>query len=236
MLDYFLENTFIIHLFEFLAALAGSVYLIQKPRARRVNQYFVYFLWANVFIDLAGFYTTYAYFTGYESLSFIEGTPFERNFWWYNSYKILSYLVYFTYFLMHVVPRKQKVLAGLVVLFAITSILNLVFSGVFFQSYSAYTTITGTAILLLIIAAYYHGLLSSDKVLSFHFNLAFYISVGILMFHLVVTPLSIYSTYFNMESENFVALYSQVMRSVNIFMYSCYIIGFLICSQKKNSY
>lgn len=236
MLDYFLENTFINHLFELFAALAGSIYLFRKTRVRRINRYFVYFLWANLFIDLAGFYTTYAYFTGYESFSFIENTPFERNYWWYNSYKILSYLVYFVYFLMHLAPGKRKILGVLVGVFGITSILNLIFSGVFFYAYSAYTDITGTLVLLLTLAAYYYELLSSDKVLNFHLNLAFYVSVGILMFRLVVTPLSIYSSYFTMESPDFVAIYSQIMKSINIFTYSCFTIGFLVCSQKKNSY
>lgn len=237
MLEYFFNNFFIGYLFEFLAAICGTIYVFKKPFARKIIKIFVFFLWATLFIDLAGLYTVYAYFTGYEKFSFIKGTVFQRNFWLQNSFRVVTYLIFFIFFI-RILPNEKlrKVFKVLVVLFTITSVLNLVFSGIFFLAFSAYSEITGTLLLMLVIAAYYYELLNSDKILKSHKLLVFYISVGVLIWHLVMTPLFIYSNYFFKENPQFISMHAMILQWSNIFMYSCFTLGFLICSRKKNFY
>ncbi len=237
LLNYFFEHFFAEHLLEFFAAVAGSIYLWQIPEVKKITRFFVYFLWMTFFIDLSGFYTTYAYLTGYENLEFIRNTPFERNFWLYNSYKVLAFMVFFFFFIFQLNSKKfRKILTFIALCFGITAVINLLFSGVFFTAFSAYTYILGTVILILCITTWYYEILTSDEILVFYKNLAFYISVGALAWHVAVTPLFIYSRYFTMQSPEFVSLHSLILKIANIFMYTCFTISFLICSQKKSYY
>jgi hypothetical protein len=66
--------------------------------------------------------------------------------------------------------------------------------------------------------------------------LPLYVSIGVMIFYLCVTPLSIFSDYFNSENSLFVKLQVHLILFSNIFMYSFFILGFYICSRKKKSF
>ncbi len=65
---------------------------------------------------------------------------------------------------------------------------------------SSYTSMSGTVLLAVIIGAYYYEMLTSEKILQVFSSLAFYISIAAVVWHLVVTPLYIYSSYFTASS------------------------------------
>ncbi len=237
MLDFFLENILLVYLLEFLAALSGTFYLWNSAGASKMMRIFVYYLWSIVFVETLGMYPLYAYFNNYETLGFVKDTPFERNFWLYNSFKIVSFLVFFEFFTRKLSNAGlRKIYRVFIMVFAGTAVLNLLLSGVFFKAYSAFTCITGTFLLVVIISSYYYEMLGSNKILNFHKNIGFYISVGAFLWHLIVTPLFIYSHYFTMESPEFVAFHALVLKVANVFMYTCFTFGFLICSRKNNFY
>lgn len=237
MLEFFLENTLLVYLLELLSALAGTYYLWKSPGSGKNIRMFVYYLWLIVFVETIGIYPVYAYLNDYKTLWFIKDTPFERNFWLYNSFKIVSFLVFFQFFTNELKnERLRKLFRLLIIGFAVSAVLNLLLSGVFFKAYSSFTFITGTFILSIIISAYYYEILTSDKILNFYQNIGFYISVGSFVWHLVVTPLFIYSHYFTMDSPEFVTFHALVLKRANVFMYSCFTLGFFICSRKNNYY
>lgn len=234
MLDYYLEDLLPVHLAEFLAAISGSYYLAKHPGAKPATKLFVYFLWITFWVEIIGLYTTYAYFTNYKNLEFLENSPFERNYWLYNIYNIFSYLTYFTFFILNLESKKLKrALIVLAFFFAGTATINLIFSGIFFMAFSAYTHIIGTIIILLCISAYYYEMLSSERILKFYKDLVFYISVGALVFHLSSTPLFIYSKYFTMQSPDFVDLYGLTLKTVNLLLYGIIILGFIVCAPRR---
>lgn len=76
--------------------------------------------------------------------------------------------------------------------------------------------------------AYYYEMLKSDKILNFYKNLAFYVSVGVLIRYLVVTPIFIYSKYYTNASPDFVEMYGLIIIVSNVFMYGMFITGFII--------
>lgn len=220
-----------------MAALAGVYFLLKVPGAGKHTRLFVYFLWLTIFVEALGLYPAYAYFSDYQSLSFIKGTGFERNYWLYNLFNILGIVVFVLFFSRQLENKKlSRLFRVLIIVFAVTALINLAVSDVFFKAYAAFTSIVGTFILLLVIISYYIEMMSSDKILNFYKRLGFYVSIGVFFWHLVVTPLFIYSRYFTMESPDFVSLHSLILLIANIFMYTCFTIGFVVCSRENNSY
>lgn len=233
LLDYYLREIFLGHFFELLAAVGGSYYLIKVPDVKTITKIFVYFLWFILFVEIIGLYALFNYFN-YSYFEFLIGTPFEDNYWLYNSLHVVSYMVYFYFFIEQLkTNRIRKYLTFMAWFFFATSILFLVFSGVFFVNYSFYSIIVGTIILILCIAAYYYQMLTSDTILSFQKNPAFYISIGALIWHVVVTPLLIYGKYYSTTSPEFIKMYGLILGSANMFLYGIFFFGFIICSRKN---
>ncbi len=227
-----------IYILEVLAASAGTYYLRNSLSQFKNTKYLVYFLWLTVFVETVGFYAPAAYFSNYELFSFVKDTPFEDNYWWYNIYILISYSFYTFYFISFLKKKYWKTIFGVAVgTFLISSISVFSFTDIFFKGYSPFVSIAGTLLMFFSIVLFYFELLKSDLMLQIKRFLPFYISVGVLVFNLCLTPIEILNEYFNLENGNklFVTLRSDVMLYVNIFMYSIYTLGFLICSRKKRS-
>src|SRR5690606_34876067 len=131
--------------------------------------------------------------------------------------------------------RTTRIFKWITVFFVLSAVLNLILTEVFFEQSSAYSFITGTFILLTLIFVYYFEHLKSDKILYFYKSLVFYISVGLLLWHVTITPLFIYNKYFNSASPEFVKLHSIILNICNFFLYCLYIIAFIICASNKKS-
>lgn len=238
-LSEFLLYVFPIFTLEILAAISGIYYLKKGVLKFKSTKYLVLFLWLTVFVEVVGSYAPIAYFSDYKVFSVVLGTPFENNFWWYNIYTVLSYAFYVIYFISFLKNRYWKVIFQiLVVVFLLSSLLIFLFSGTFFQGYSPYLTIAGTLLLFFSVVFFYFELLRSDLLLQLKGFLPFYISVGVLVFNLCVTPIELFIQYFNLEggNESFVTLRSNVLLYANVFMYSTFIIGFIVCSKTKKYY
>lgn len=228
LLEYIIENFLGIYVLEVGAAIAGSVYITKAANPALIIKIFVYYLWFMVFVETLGLYPAYAYYSNYTSLSFIKDTPFEQNRWLYNIHKIIALTAYISLFISHIGSHKaRRIFWALLIIFVISSTLNLIFSGSFFLRHTVFATVSGTLLLLVIILVYYYELLRSNQILDFYYNLTFYISVGALVWHLIVTPLFIYNRYFSLQSPDFVLLHSWILRIANIILYGMIITGFL---------
>lgn len=220
---------------ELIAALAGTIF-ITKYRVKFWTRYFVYFLWVNFFIEVFGKLPDLIDEIDY--LSFLKNSFLAKNAWLYNIYTILSYLFYISFFKWNLKTIVfKKILKMLALLFLISSTLNLILTDVFFKVHSPFPMIFGTSILLISVFFYFFEMLKSERILYFSKDLIFYIAVGALIFHLCATPVFIYSTYYKNEiSLFFVKIHRIVLYSAIIFMYTCYTIGFIVCSKKNKSY
>lgn len=218
-----------------LIAFILSIYYYKRVETKQAK-WLSFFLGATVFVEILSFYTQFV--ADGMFLSSLKGTPFEDNYWIYNPFMLISAVFYIYYFRSILVSRKFKtILTSLLFVLATGSVLHQLFSGVFFIGYSPFTVIVGTVFILASIAFFYLELLNSNLILKVHKTLPFYVSVAVLIFYLCTTPLFIYSTYFS-ESLNpkFYQLYIRVIISTNFIMYSIYIIGFIVCTRKRNQY
>ncbi len=217
----------LVFLLELGAAMAGTIFIAKSGNSPLAIKIFVYYLWFMVFVETLGLYPIYAYFSNYTSLSFIKDTPFERNYWLYNIHKVVSFMAYLSLFIVQIGSKKTRgILWILLIMFAVSSVVNLMLSGVFFIRHAAFTTFFGTLLLVVVIFIYYYELLRSDRILKFHYDPVFFISVGALVWNLVVTPLFIYNKYFSLQSPDFIMLHSGILKLANVFLYGSIIAGF----------
>ncbi|MCF4102579.1 hypothetical protein L1I30_12960 [Gillisia sp. M10.2A] len=237
MLDYIIENKiYVVYIFEFLAAVSGAYYLKVSKSTNKGIVYFIYGLWLTIFIELIALYSPWSYFEGYKTFPYIEYSVFKHNYWLYNSFKIISFSIFFNLFIYQLSsPKTRRVLYGLMGFFVISSLLNLILTDAFFKAISSYTTISGSILLLICVGAYYYDILKSDKILLFYRNIPFYSSIAFLVWHLSTTPIYIYNRYFSLKNPHFVDFHFDLFRYSNVFMYSCFIIGFLVCSKWERS-
>jgi len=229
-------NVIIINLFELIAAIIGTIY-ISRYRVDRFTRYLVFFLWFTVFVEIIfGWLPTLI--EEIIAFKFLENTIFAFNIWIYNIYDVISFTFYLLYFANLMESERHKNIGVKIVgVYIIFCIMNLSFSGVFFDTNSTFNAVIGTLLLVLYIIYFYFQMLQSEKILEFYKTIPFYVSVGALVFHLIVNPIFIYEQYYsNTVSPEFVRIFLTILTIVNIFMYSCYTIGFLICYKKNNSY
>ncbi len=234
-MDYFYQyliTAIPINILEISVAISGSYFLYKNPNTSIINRYLVYFLWFTFFTEMIGKYAAIAYFTNYEYLGFIKDTVFERSFWLYNIYTIISFSFFGYYFttLLHSDKLKKKFLF-INILYLIVGVINLIVSDIFFKGNSVYTSIAGTILFLSIIIFFYFDLLQSDIILDIKKHLPIYISIGVLVYFLCLTPLDIFSQYYKTANKIYVKLRSNIFLFANIFMYSTFIIGFLVCAK-----
>ena len=233
-LEYIIENFLLIYTLEVGAAIAGSIHLSKVAVPEKGILLFVYYLWVVVFVELVGLYPSYAYFYDYERLGFIKGTLFERNYWWYNSYNVLKFIILYKFFILQLKFRTKRrilfIISGLLIL---SFIVDQLFGGDYFKSYSSFMAITGTLYLVFLIMLYHFEILKSERILKFYKSMAFYISIGMLIWHVSTTPLFIYNRYFSLQSPDFVYFQMVILRSINIFLYGILILGFMVCTKKR---
>ncbi|SHF87819.1 hypothetical protein SAMN05444483_10372 [Salegentibacter echinorum] len=225
--------TFLVILLEGFAAISGLYYYSKKPTDKAVG-FFSYFLLLTYFVEALAAIPKIIYWN--ESLHFLKNTFLYNNFWIYNPYLIISFLVYILYFTWNISNKKIKNIIHIsLILYVITCILNLIFSDVFFESHSIVTYITGSFLLVVVIFYYYLEILLSSKILSIKREISFYISFMALLFFLTSTPILIYYKYFTFQSPEFIKLSKSVLVGLSLLMYSFYSIAFLYLANKKKS-
>jgi|TARA_B110000259_G_C14007313_1_gene398361 hypothetical protein len=234
MLNHYL-NVLPIYFLELLAILTGFYFLF-KRKTNKWNKGLVYFLMFIVFIELIASYAVIGFFSDYHCFSFVENTLFENNTWVYNCFMLLEFIffiLYFRYYIKSCYWKNNIKIA--VIIFIVTAILNLLLTNIFFRSYSQTTIIFGTLLLLITVFRFYFELLNSDDVLNIKRYLPLYISIGILIFYLCFSPLSIYSNYYKIANKLFMKVFSNGLLFANLFKYLIFSLGFLVCSKNMNN-
>ncbi|PHS64051.1 MAG: hypothetical protein COB12_08685 [Flavobacterium sp.] len=236
-MDYFnkfLFNAIPTVLLELLAALAGFYFLKKNRNASKYDKYFVVFLWYTFANEVIGAYAPIAYFSEYRIFGFIKGTLFERNYWLYNIYFIInaSFLVY--YFNNLLSNKKSRKITNFVLWsYVLSAIIFLFATDVYYKSYSNFTFALGAILLLISILLFYFRLLKTDEIIDLKKYLPIYLSIGVMFFYLCVTPIELFAKYFKITNEVYVAIRINLLLICNIFMYTTFIIGFIVCAKDK---
>tara|TARA_R110000850_G_scaffold150497_1_gene273171 strand:- start:64691 stop:65410 length:720 start_codon:yes stop_codon:yes gene_type:complete len=234
-IHYLLSGSIYIFSIEFLAALAG-IYYLKNTKATKWDYYFVVYLWITIIVEITGLYSTIGYYSDYKYFSFVEYTGFRANFWLFNIYAIFAFSFLSLYYRSLLSSKtSQKILKFLTGLYIVVSLLMLFSSDVFFNGFSKFSFFSGVLILLLSVFMYYYELLLTDKILNLKYNLSFYFSVGLIIFYVCLTPLTFLSDYLASENGLFLKLFENFKLYGNLFLYSTFILAFLICSKKNKS-
>lgn len=211
--------------FELLAAFSGFYHLSKKNESRL--RPLVYFLVITVFVEAVGSYRNF-----YGKLDFVDaliGTKFENNLWLYNGYVIVSLFFFLSFYRSILSNLRNKKLLKILLLTSILVIgLDLYYSGSkYFETNLGYSFIWTTFCVFICVALYFYEVLMSDKVLNFYNSSLFYISIGLLIWWLVLPPMIVYMPYYIEINPDVVRIRTLIFLFSNIILYSCYVIGFL---------
>ena len=133
-----MRELFFVSLFlEGFSAIAGIYYMKRNPSDFE-NKLLTYFLFLTFTTETIGLIPAVIYYN--EALHYLKDTAWYGNFWLFNPYLIVSFAFYCFYFGYSLQSKNfKKILNYLVLVYAISSFLILVFSDVLFVSYSMFT-------------------------------------------------------------------------------------------------
>lgn len=220
-------NVFLFHILELIAALAGSYYYL-KTEDIKVKP-FVWYLWVMVFVETAGMYGyVMQYNFDNELFIWIKNSNFCANTWLYNLFHIAT-VILFGMFYSRLIENNfdRKVIRLSVISYILFSLFYFGFTKGFFNKTLPYNFLLETLIVFLFVMLYFKQLLKSEKILFFYKSSYFYISIGLLLWYLCVTPLFIFNTYFKAVNTNFLEFRSLFLLIANILLYLCFTFGFL---------
>ena len=218
--------------FELTAALVAVGSLLKfSQHFGRPERVLVFYLCFSVFTECIGLTRTIISENGLENTPFYLKYPQLINaYWWFNIYTIISTLCFGFYFKSQLKSSKFKnFFKWLLIVFLGTTVINLIFSNVYFANYSLYTDISSVIILVAIISIYYYELLTTDRILSLGRSFAFLISVPVFLYYIAITPLFLLSSFFVPEELIFFNFYRSLLASGNFLLYGMFIFGYLWC-------
>ena len=220
-------NDFVFHIIELIAAFSGSYYYL-KTKDKSVKP-FIWFLWVIVVVETFGMYG-YILLNNYDNEIFIwiKNSVFCRNTWLYNIYNLSTLFILGLFFKRILKNNVSKKLVTFIVVFITCStILYFSLSGNFFIASIPYDFLMQTLAIFVFVMLYYFELLNSDKILFFYKSPIFYLSTGVLLWFLCVSPLFIFDGYLYEINKDFLEFQTLYLLIANILLYSCYTFGFL---------
>lgn len=233
MEEFFRQNyNLLTQLVIILAAVAG-LYSYRKYKQTAVR-YFIYFLCYVVILEWVARYPHY--FKTYGKFDIIEGTIFEKNYWFYAIFWRICGTLFFLFYYRKVIKSKiyRSLLKYAGTLFLLSSaIYILIHWSAFFKSSLFFVKLFSTGVILLCVVLYFFEVLKTDKVLVFYKSLNFYISAAILIWWLIITPLMFFDIYSTTADWNFVILKWQIKLFANILMYLTFTFALLWCKPKN---
>ncbi|WP_452219792.1 hypothetical protein [Lacinutrix salivirga] len=239
-MESFIQNNFtnITKSIEIIAAVTG-IFLFKKYKFTAAV-FFVYFLVYAVIIENIGNYTKLI--KNEDSLNYIyevlKGTIFEKNYWWYQIFWIMGSPLFFSFYYYKVSKNSQikKSIRIIAFSFILICLYSLIISwDSLYNGYIKIIDIFSLLVILFLVFSYYFELLKSDKVLEFYKSLTFYISAGILVFWLIITPMTFYEVYFSEADWSFIILKWQIFLFAIVFMYTTFTIGLIVSKPEKEN-
>lgn len=161
----------------------------------------------------------------------------KSNSWIYNLYYLPEYLTYFFFYFM--MPSnnytQKKILTGISVLFLIVGLSNLfIFQGLF--QLDSYTIVCGNMGVLYCVLTYFKEELKRKIPVRPATDPLFWISTGAFLFHSVSLPYFIFINYLSRANLSLAISLFNILLSLNIVMYSFYLIAFVCPSQYQKKY
>ena len=204
---------------ELIAAVVGTIYFYKYKQTHL--KYFLYILWYITLTEFIGWYATENDFLVFFDK---EGRPY--NLWMYNLMYSIFYPVVLAIYLRSINRFTYRKWIKLFILFyVIISIINWSFIQSFKYEWSELPDIVGSIFLTISIIFYFIELLKSDKIIIYHKKLLFWISIGLLIYHVGTIP-------FNVKITSYALLGGihnlfLIMWTLAIIMYLIFTFGFI---------
>lgn len=227
MNDFLLEHRSLISkLFGLLTAISGSWYL-HKTKNEKIR-IFVYYLWLTVVVETLGGYTKVLQ-NNYDYSWYLDlkNSIFCTNTWLYNIYNFLSIGLLGIYYSDLFISKSFKIIVRSVfIIYCIFTLGYYTFTDAFFIMGLPFEDILATVIIIIYVICYFIELIRSEYILQYYKMPSFYISIALLLWHLSVTPLFIFNSYFRAVNTEFVIFRILFLFYINIFTYTCLTFGF----------
>ena len=172
---------------ELLASIVGTIYFYKYRHT--VLKYFLILLWYITLTEFSGWYISA---NRIESLLFFDQNGTLYNLWMYNLLRIFTFSTIFYIYMKSINTKKYK---QLIKIFLITYLILVVINWSFIQSFvfemSEIPKVIGSLFVTITVIFYFIELLKSEKIITFHRELLFWISVGILLYHSGTIPFTL---------------------------------------------
>ncbi|MFD2726362.1 hypothetical protein [Hyunsoonleella rubra] len=240
MKEIFLDNySLLTHIVESLAA--GMGLLCYNRYKHSATRYFIIFL---VYVAVCDFIGAYSILIDQNrGLSFLRGTVFEKNYWWYTLFWKIGAVLFFAYYYRKVIKSKRfkTVLKFSAYGFLTLSLFQIILKWEsFFTGYFAIISVLGAIIVLLCTCFYFIEILNTDKILSFYKSVNFYITSSIFIWWLILTPLVFFDIYGAYEvnspfrDNEYLVLRRYIYLFANLFLYLTFTFALIWCRPEKN--
>ena len=144
---------------------------------------------------------------------------------------ILSFILFPAYYFMYYKTLKTEKYQSTIKLFLIVFIIIYIINWVFFQHLftenAVYPRIIGSIFLTICVIFYFIELLQSDKIISFHRLVPFWISVGLLVFYTSTIPFTVVQNSYMLSNDNAVLKIFIIKLILATAMYLIFAFGFI---------
>lgn len=210
---------------ELLAAIAGTIYFYKYKHTPM--KYFLGILWYITITEYTGWFTSEQKIFG-----FFDEQGRHYNLWIYNLLYTIFYPVVLTIYIRSVKNiAYKKWLKFFIAFYLLFAIINWSFIQDFRFEWAELPDIIGSLFLAIAIVFYFISLLRSEQIIIYHKKLLFWISVGLLLFHIGTIPFTIEVTkYALMKSIHNLFLIIWVLA---ILMYLIFTFGFIWSNKEE---
>ncbi|MFL0352789.1 hypothetical protein [Xanthomarina sp. GH4-25] len=224
---------FIVYTFEILALLVG-LYFFNKTRCKS-TRIFVFYLGYVVFVELVAFSLMYLKSTvliSYLIRIGIRTTSWFNLFWLYGSILFIIFYYHSLFFNL----KFKLFLKIMAILFSMVMLSHfIIFPKIFLTVHPPLYQISGLIVTLFCVSLYFIEFLNGENVFNIFRTLSFYVTIGLFVWWLIVSPVIFFNNYNTSADWDFANLKRRIFLFANIFMYTCFTVGFIISKPKSNN-
>lgn len=175
-------------------------------------------------------------FLGYSLLTEISGTYIAfvlkiNPAYIYNTWNVANFVFFALFFLSKIENVfKRNLIKGLLLLYTVFFLINLIFYQNFITTIFSYTIVLGNLLGAIIIMLYFGELLKSNLILNIKDSLYFWISIGVLIYNIGFIPVFVIGEYID-----YTGVFRYVTFALNILMAASFIIGFIASKKEFNN-
>jgi len=210
---------------ELLSAIIGTVYFYKYKHTHL--KYFLFLLWYITLTEFTGWYASHN-----NVLVFFDENGIDYNHWLYNLLYFIFFNVVLCIYLKTIKKNNHKLWVKFFIIgYIITSIINWIFIQNIIFEMSELPYVIGSIFLIISIVFYFLQLLRSEEIKTFHKELLFWISIGLLIFHSGTIPFSLkYNDYALIPGIHELYLIIYILA---LTMYLIFTFGFIWSNKEK---